>query len=297
MRTVKTPPKQRSGPGLSKTHFRWQRDWGARVQRFARVYLPLIALILMAWHVAENQQLRAIVKAEIDGLVREVMADPDLAVREVEITGAQPDLEALLAGMIGPVLGMSSMELRVTSMRASIEALGEVRKARVSLSPTGVLKVAVEERRPVALWRDADGRLGVIDREGVEIRPLRHRKDAPDLILLLGEGATGHVGEALAIIAAAPSLKDRLRALVRVGERRWDMVLDRDLRILLPEDNAPAAIARVVGLHQGDSDLLDRDLTVVDMRIPARPTLRMPPRAVETRQLEQAKETVEGEDT
>ncbi|MEM8792233.1 MAG: cell division protein FtsQ/DivIB [Pseudomonadota bacterium] len=294
------PPARQAGPmgpGLSKAHFRWQRDWGARVQKFARVYLPLIVLALIGWQVAENDDLRSLVDAEVDKIVREVMADPDLSVRDVVIEGADPELEALLAGMIGPVIGMSSMELGVRNLRFSLEELGEVRKARVTLSPTGVLKIAVEERRPVALWRDQAGRLSVIDREGVEIRPARERASAPDLVLLLGTGATDHVDEALEIIAAAPQVTDRLRAMVRVGERRWDLVLDRDLRILLPAEEPAAAMARVMGLHQGESELLDRDLTVVDMRIPERPALRMTPRAVETRTREQAKERVEGEDT
>ena len=45
----------------------------------------------------------------------------------------------------------------------------------------------------------------------------------------------------------------RLRGLVRVGERRWDVVLDREQRIMLPEQNPIGAVERGIVL----SDLQD----------------------------------------
>jgi cell division protein FtsQ len=59
-----------------------------------------------------------------------------------------------------------------------------------------------------------------------------------------------------------------------MGERRWDMVLDRDQRILLPSDAAVAALDRVIALNDAQ-DMLNRDVAVVDMRNVGRPTLRM----------------------
>jgi cell division protein FtsQ len=50
-----------------------------------------------------------------------------------------------------------------------------------------------------------------------------------------------------------------------VGERRWDVVLDRDQRILLPETEPGRALERVLALDQAQ-DLLDRDVTV-DLRL------------------------------
>ena len=89
----------------------------------------------------------------------------------------------------------------------------------------------------------------------------------PDLPLLAGAGAREHVREALALMDAALPLGDRLRGLVRVGARRWDLVLDRNQRIRLPEQGAMQALERVLALDQAQ-DLLARDLLFVDMRNP-----------------------------
>jgi cell division protein FtsQ len=61
-----------------------------------------------------------------------------------------------------------------------------------------------------------------------------------------------------------------------MGERRWDMVLDNDLRILLPTGHPVQALERVIALQQAQ-EMLDRDVAVVDMRLGDRPTLRLNP--------------------
>jgi cell division protein FtsQ len=96
----------------------------------------------------------------------------------------------------------------------------------------------------------------------------------PDLPLVAGAGADTQVPEALALLDDARPVLDRVRGLVRVGERRWDLVLDRDQVIRLPEAEPSAALRRVMALQAAD-ELLERDLTVVDMRDPRRPMVRL----------------------
>jgi cell division protein FtsQ len=59
-----------------------------------------------------------------------------------------------------------------------------------------------------------------------------------------------------------------------MGERRWDLVLDRNQRILLPEQGAVEALERVIALD-GPQDILSRDIKRVDLRLGARPTVQM----------------------
>jgi cell division protein FtsQ len=129
------------------------------------------------------------------------------------------------------------------------------------------------------IWRSARG-LELLDAEGHPVRPVEARADRPDLPLIAGEGADAHVAEALTLIAAARPLWPRLRGLTRVGERRWDVVLDRGQRILLPAEAPRPALDRVIAMD-GAEDLLARDVAAVDMRLPARPTLRLNTPALE----------------
>lgn len=135
------------------------------------------------------------------------------------------------------------------------------------------------ERIPVVLWRNEQG-LQLLDDEGFLVGPAFVRADWPELPLIVGDGADAYVTEALDLIAAAEPLSARLRGLVRMGERRWDVVLDREQRILLPETDAVQALERVIAIDQA-VDMLERDLMAVDLRLPQRPTLRMTDGAVQ----------------
>ncbi|MEM9371721.1 MAG: cell division protein FtsQ/DivIB [Pseudomonadota bacterium] len=293
----KLKPERPSGPGLSKATFRWQRDWGRRVRRIAAVYLPLVLVGLLVWRVAADDVLHSAVRAEAARLFESAMQDPNLAIHKIEVLGGSASLHSRLTDQLGFVVGVPAMSLDLKRLREEIETQGAIRSARVELSTKGTLRVLVSERRPAALWRDAGGVLHVVDKSGVKISSALARADHPDLVLVLGAGALDHVAEALRIVRAAPVLVPRLRALVRVGERRWDLVLDRDLRVLLPEKEPSGAVARIMALHLGEDQLLERDLQIIDMRIPNRPVLRMPERAVETWRRQQILDDEEGEDT
>jgi cell division protein FtsQ len=102
----------------------------------------------------------------------------------------------------------------------------------------------------------------------------------PDLPVIAGEGASAHLSEALQLVDASASLGDRLRGVVRMGERRWDVVLDRNQRILLPTDGAVQALERAIMLET-TRDVLSRDIARVDLRLEQRPTVRMNATATE----------------
>ena len=77
----------------------------------------------------------------------------------------------------------------------------------------------------------------------------------------------------------AEPLGERLRGLVRMGERRWDVVLTDGIRIQLPETDPAPALDWV--LAQDDAqELLDRDILRVDLRDPSRTVLQLTPDAL-----------------
>lgn len=284
-------------PGLTKADFRWRRGWGERFRKFALFYLPVLLVALVVWRVASEDRWRAaaygVVKAEVDKL----LTSPELTIRRIEVIGAAPELKAEIAGLTGPLVGSSSVRLDVKRVREAIEKIGWVGKAAAHLKPDGLLQIHVTPREPSVVWRDSEGQLQVLDGEGNVIGPARQRSAHPDKPLLLGASAVSHVPEALAILEAAPVLLPRVRALVRIGARRWDLILDRDMRIMLPEADPARALSRVMALHLGEDELLDRDISVVDMRLADRPVLRMRDRAVDERERQLLSARGEGEET
>jgi cell division protein FtsQ len=285
------------GPGPSKLAYRLSRAWAKPMLRSGvLVYLPLLILGVVGWRVAAHDDWRGRIEAEIGALAHRIAARPEFAVRGVSVLGGGEDLQRQVRGALGIARGVSSLTLDVEALRHRVEALGAVKKATVQFDPQGTLRVSVVERIPEVLYRRPDNQLVMLDQGGVEVGSAGKRADHPELPVIVGAGAPEHVDEVIELLTAAPDLMPRLRAFVRVGERRWDIHLDRDMVIMLPAEGSVEALSRVMALQYGD-ELLDRDLAAIDMRLPQRPTLRMSAEAAETYQIRRAVTAIGGEDT
>jgi len=168
---------------------------------------------------------------------------------------------------------ISSFDLDSAQMRETILGLDPVKEARVNVHWGEMVQIEIEERRPAIIWRRREA-LELLDETGAYVRTASSRLDYPQLNLIAGAGADQHVAQALALYAAARPLAERLRGMVYVGQRRWDVALDRDQRLMLPERDPVQALERIIGLDQAQ-DLLARDIEVVDMRLESRMTLRL----------------------
>ncbi|MCO4846535.1 MAG: cell division protein FtsQ/DivIB [Yoonia sp.] len=261
-------------PAPSKWKYRYQRMMltpGFRGMIRVGVPLALITIIAVSWY--SHDENREMAAAKLQKLKEGVQQRPEFMVASLDVTGADDALTTTVLAQLPVAFPISSFDLDLEAMRTTVEALDAVRSARVRVGDAGVLNVDITPRTPVALWRDGL-ELRLLDEEGTFAGFVANRAERLDLPLIAGDGAQTHIAEALALFRDAKPIAERVRGLVRMGERRWDVVLDRDQRILLPGENPVAALDRVIVLHQA-RDMLDRDVAVVDMRNGDRPTLRM----------------------
>lgn len=239
--------------------------------------LPVLALVAGVVFLLGDPDRRAAIHQFAQDVRTEIEQRPEFMVRLMSINGATEGVDTDIRVLLPLDFPVSSFDLDLDSIRKSVESLAPVRSAVVRIRSGGVLDITVEERVPAVVWRTVAG-LGVLDGSGEFVSALNTRADRPDLPLIAGDGANDHVPEALALVAAMRPIEGRLRGLRRVGERRWDVMLDEDQRILLPEHDAVRALEAVIALDQSQ-ELLARDILHVDMRRPARPTLRLGPSA------------------
>ncbi|WP_163846157.1 cell division protein FtsQ/DivIB [Pseudooceanicola aestuarii] len=267
-------------PAPSRWSYRLQRMMLTPGYRLAlRIILPAAVSAGAVFGYMANDARRDAVVLQIAEWRSAFETRPEFMVNSMAIEGATAETQQDIREVTQLDLPMTSFDLDLDGMRATIEDLAAVASTSLQLRQGGVLQVTVRERIPVAIWRGRDG-LFLVDEEGVVTGALSSRGQRPDLPLLAGEGKPHNVGEALALHRAAGPIGDRLRGMVRMGDRRWDVVLDRGQRILLPEDNPVQALERVIAID-GVHELLARDLAAVDMRLTRRPTIRMNEAAVE----------------
>jgi len=158
---------------------------------------------------------------------------------------------------------MASLDLG--AIRQRVERVGWVKSARVIRLLPNTVVIAVDQRRLVAVWQHA-GRSLVVDTDGVaapEADPLQFAS----LPLVVGEGANTAAAAILPAVLSRPRLAERLEALVRVDERRWDLRLKDGTIIQLPATDEEAALIRLDQLDQ-KARILELGFSRIDLRDP-----------------------------
>lgn len=279
MLPVRTP---RRDPAPSRLRYKLNRLWlRPGIRRLVSFGLPLIAGVATIWTVAAEYDLRAQAERVIAAAREAIVDRPQFVITEIAVPDVSRDLAEAIRVAAFVRLPASSLELDVGAVRDRIESLDAVERARVRALPSGVLEIRAIERVPVVIWRSDEG-LELLDRDGVRVAEIDSRLRRPDLPLIAGDGAEAEVPEALELLDLARPVGARVRGLVRVGERRWDLVLDREQVVRLPEADAPAALAQVMSLESSDQ-LMKRDISVVDLRDPRRPVMRLTEHALAER--------------
>ncbi len=263
-----------SDPAPSRLSYRLQR-WMLTpgIRRGLKIGLPVLAVVgaIGGYFAAEDR--REAVVAYIADIKTSIQERPEFMVNLMAIDGAGTGLSEDIREVVPLDFPLSSWDLDVEQIRDTITGLDPVKSATVRIRPGGILQVNVVERQPVIVWRTRNG-IEVLDETGAHVERIAARADHAALPLIAGKGADRHVPEALQILTTARSLGERVRGLVRIGERRWDLVLDRGQRIMLPTERPVRALERVLAVNEVQ-DLLERDVAVVDMRLGQRPTIRM----------------------
>jgi cell division protein FtsQ len=194
--------------------------------------------------------------------------------RRVEITGAQ---RVSRLAIYNVAFDQDSMAMPLVDLSATRERLlrfGWIREARVSRRLPDTLVIDVIERQPVAIWQN-EGRLTLIDGEGVALEPVRVEA-MPDLPLVIGPDANRHIASLAALLQAAPRLRPQIAGANWVGQRRWDIRFQSGEMLARPEggEEARRAITRFSLMDQQDP-LLGRGFARIDMRDPRRTYVRI----------------------
>jgi cell division protein FtsQ len=183
---------------------------------------------------------------------------------------------------IGGVNGRSSLLfLDAATVRDKLKTNPWIGEATVQKFYPGQLQIDIVERSAFALWQQ-DGRLSVISDDGAVLEPYLSRRFI-SLPLVVGKGAETHAKDFLALLARYPQVRAATKAVIFVGERRWNLRLKDGLDIRLPENEVGNALASLSKLDKEDR-LFSRDIVAVDMRLPDRLTVQLSEDAAKARE-------------
>jgi cell division protein FtsQ len=207
----------------------------------------------------------------VDRAANKAAVAAGLEVRRVLLRGAHETAHEEILTALGPALGASLAHFPLEAARQRIENIGWVRAAAVTRLYPDTIAISLREREPAAMWQ-LEGDLHLVDAEGAVIRPVS-AYEYSYLPLIVGSGAPEAASGVLQAIARHDEFKNRIRALIRVGERRWDLRLDNEATIRLPETDYARAIDDLA-LLQAAQQTLDQPIEYIDLRDPERMVMR-----------------------
>lgn len=242
------------------------------LQRLAAGGVALTALVVGAailWHSGIIQRTAQ----ETANAIFAATAKAGFRIQEITVTGrSRTPLDdiatALAAGHGAPILAVD-----LERVKDRLEALPSVRMAAVERRLPGSLHLALVEREPVAIWQN-NGQHLLVDRDGHQIPGSIAGYES--LPLVVGDGAGTRASELLALLDEEPQLAPRVRAAIRVSNRRWNLMLDdavNGLEVRLPEDQPLEAWHRLAQLDR-ERGLTRRQVSMIDLRIPDRMVLK-----------------------
>ncbi len=280
-RVAKTKSKAKQGDGKQPAVWKqnlgnWYRGQIARWRRpltIAAFCLPVLGAVAGAgyWAVASGWAART--QNAVVHTVLNWTADMGFAVADVRVVGrSEVSSETILAILNvrpgDPILGFDPDEAR-----AQLERLSWVGAVTVRRELPDLIQIRLVERTPAALWQ-RQGEISLIDADGnvldtADVRDYRH------LPLLAGTGAARKTRDLFGVLASAPEIAERMVAAAWIADRRWDITLDNEVVVRLPEDDPAGALTRLMRVNN-DHDLLTQDIVSIDLRVDDRLVVETP---------------------
>ncbi len=212
------------------------------------------------------------VKRASDDFTRGRLMSMGFVVSKVDVVGEGRLREADVHAALGVRPGDYLFAMDMADAKRRVESLSWVEQAVVRRLWPDRIVVQIVERRPFALWQNQGG-VKVVDVSGVVITAAKP-VDFSGLPLVVGPHAADHAADIYKAMHTVPQLAARSSAMIFHETQRWDIEFDDGrIRVKLPAGDMNRSLAMLQKL-QDQHQLLDRALSVVDLRLSDRITLQ-----------------------
>ena len=180
----------------------------------------------------------------------------------ITTSDADADLNAVQT-VASAGLGAKTNSLNLVSLNRRIGEIPNVQNSAVRRMQNGTLRVLVKFYRAVAQWTDGDAFYPLAS-DGTVIQTPSSARDATAIVF------RGQLPENVAdVTAAAHILVSHIDYMEWIENRRWNIVTNGGIPVMLPESDPVAAIRGLHSLNE-KHNILAKDINTIDMRDSAR---------------------------
>ncbi len=161
--------------------------------------------------------------------------------------------------------GAPIFSVDMEEVKGRLEDTTWIKKAMVERRLPSTIYIAIVERQPIAIWQFKK-KLYIIDSEGNRIT--KHSGEGfAELLHVVGQDANIYASSLLADINVYPNLASKVKSAVRYGNRRWNLHLEQNIIVKMPENSFSEAYEYLHLLNK-DKKLFDQNYKMLDLRDP-----------------------------
>ena len=233
---------------FSRVNYRLERLWLTPIIRgLIRYGIPVFLIIIICCAYFSKSDNLDIFKVSWREFRENIKNRPEFLINLIKIDGVNHRISNEIRSVINLDLPISSYDFDLENIKSKVQLMNIVETANLFIADN-IIHVEILERKPSIIWQNNDN-LEILDANGISISSVNSRHKHLNLPLIAGQGANKHVKEALFIYHHNLIFSEQLIGLVRVGNRRWNMDLINNRRVMLPSEGVNKALKKMIELN------------------------------------------------
>jgi cell division protein FtsQ len=262
----------KTDPAPSRIFYRLERLWLTPFVRFIIKFgVPILLIVIICFTYFSRTENTDVLKISWREFRENIRNRPEFLINLIKIDGVNHTMLNEVRNTMNVDLPVSSYDVDLRDLKSKVQLLKSVENAEVYIAEN-IIHVDISERIPVIFWRNSNG-LEILDVNGISIGDVENRKKYSHLPLIAGQDANNYVKEALFIYENNDLFSNEIIGLVRVGGRRWDIILTEERKVMLPTQDIALVLKTVIALNKSYR-LSSRNFSVLDFRNIDRMTIR-----------------------
>lgn len=262
----------KNDPTPSRFFYRLERLWLTPFIRLVVKFgLPILLIMIICFTYFSRTENIDVWKISWREFKENIKNRPEFLINLIKIDGVDRIMLSDVRNAMNIDLPVSSYDVNLQDLKLKVQLLKAVEQVELYIAEN-IIHVEILERKPAVFWQNNKG-LEILDANGVSIDAAANRKKQNNLPLIAGHGANNYVKEALFIYQNTDLFLNEIIGLVRVGNRRWDIILTGKRKVMLPAQDIALVLNNIAVLNKS-YELSSLNFSVLDFRNIDRMTIR-----------------------
>lgn len=203
-------------------------------------------------------------EADLSRIINLYVAKAGFIIEELYVEGSSRTTPTDIILSAGVKSGDSIFKKSTAEIKSSIEKLQWVRSAVVDRQLPNKLYIGVTERKPIAI-KQFNKKLQLIDESG-QVFVTENMSGFTHLPIFVGEDVEDYILSVMSYLKKDEAIFNKIYSVQRIGNRRWDIVLQDKTLIKLPEVGEEKAWEKFIKMYnQEEGGILA--VKTVDLRV------------------------------